>query len=162
MIKNIIFKSILIVFLLGSVISCLDYEDLRENPNEPNSVPPSLIFTTLVPGVTGSFSDTYEKMQYHLWIATDNVFSPNFNNGFNGSFDYSSLRNIIQMTKEAEAAGAPAYAIIGKFLKARMFIEMTRRMGDIPLSEAGLGAEKPQPKYDSQKSVYIQCLDWLD
>jgi len=162
MIKNIIFKSTLIVFLLASVTSCLDYEDLRENPNEPNSVPPSLIFTTLAPGVTGSFSGTYEKMQYHLWIATDNVFAPNFNGGFDGEFDYSTLRNIIQMTKEAEAADAPAYAIIGKFLKARMFVEMTRRMGDIPLSEAGLGADKPQPKYDSQKSVYIQCLDWLD
>ena len=162
MIKNIIFKTTLMVSLLGTLISCLDYEDLRENPNEPNSVPPSLIFTTLVPGATGSFSDTYEKMQYHLWIATDNVYSPNFNNGYSGSFDYSTLRNIIQMTKEAEIAGAPAYAIIGKFLKARMFIEMTRRMGDIPLSEAGLGADKPQPKYDSQKSVYIQSLDWLD
>ncbi len=162
MIKNIIFRITLIVFLLGSVTSCLDYEDLRENPNEPNSVPPSLIFTTLAPRVTGSFSGTYEKMQYHLWIATDNVYAPNFNDDFDGDFDYSTLRNIIQLTKEAEAADAPAYIIVGKFLKARMFIEMTRRMGDIPLSEAGLGADRPQPKYDSQKSVYIQCLDWLD
>ena len=67
MIKNIIFKTTLMVSLLGTLISCLDYEDLRENPNEPNSVPPSLIFTTLVPGATGSFSDTYEKMQYRLF-----------------------------------------------------------------------------------------------
>ena len=162
MIKNIIFKSTMVMVLFATLNSCLDYEDLRDNPNEPNSVPPSLIFTQIVPGPTTSFSGTYEKMQYHMWIATDNVFSPNFNDGYDGSFDYSTLRNIIQMEEEAEAAGAPAYIIIGKFLKARTFVEMSRRMGDIPLSEAGQGIDIPQPKYDSQKSIYIQCLDWLN
>ncbi len=160
--KYLLYKSTCLLFLVGTLSGCFDFEDLRENPNEPNSVPPSLIFTGLTPGVTTSFVGSYEKMQYHFWIATDDVFPPNFNDGFGGSFNYGDIRNIEQMNKEAEIAGAPEYIILGKFLKARTYIEMTRRMGDIPLTEALQGIENPQPKYDSQRSVYIQCLDWLD
>lgn len=109
-----------------------------------------------------SFRDTYERMQYHLWIATDNVSSPNFSGGFGGSFTYGDLRNIDKMMEEGENVGASEYAILGKFFKAYIYLEMTRRMGDIPLSEAAQGVDNPTPKYDSQKSVYIQSLNWLD
>lgn len=160
--KNIFMKTILLLLVASSAISCLKYDDLRENPNQPNSVPPSLIFTQLTPGVESSFRDTYVRMQYHLWIATDNVNSPNFNSGFGGSFSYGDLRNIDKMIEEAVVVGAGEYAILGKFLRAFTFVEMTRRMGDIPFSEAVQGAENPTPKYDSQKSIYIQCLNWLD
>ena len=160
--KIILLKSVIFVFLLGSMFSCLDdFDELRSNPNEPTSVPPSLIFTDLTPSATASFSGTYEDMQYHTWIATDNTNVPNFT-GSGGSFNYGSIRNIDKMNEEAEKTGTPEYAILGKFYRARILIEMTRRMGDIPLSEAMQGALVPQPKYDSQKSVYIQCLNWLD
>lgn len=161
MCKNI-YRWVGLFCLIGLLNSCLNFEDLRENPNEPNSVPPSLIFTSLTPGVVTSFRDDYEIMQYHLWIATDDVFPPNFSSGFRGSFNYDDLRNIEQMNLEAEKAGAPEYIILGKFLKARIYIEMTRRMGDVPMSEALQGIKNPQPKYDSQKSIYLQCLNWLD
>jgi len=163
MIKNIIYKSTILVILLGVLTSCLDdFDELRENPNQPNSVPPSLIFTDLTPGATASFGGTYERMQYHTWIATDNTNSPNFNSGFGGSFNYSSVRNIEKMNEEADKAGAPEYKILGKFYRARIYLEMTRRMGDIPLTESMQGVEIPQPIYDTQKSVYLQGLNWLD
>lgn len=161
--RNRIYKITLLALLLVTTVGCLDdFDELRENPNDPTSVPPSLVFTRLTPGVQASFRDYYERMQYHVWIATDNTNPPNFTSGFGGSFNYDVVRNIIKMNEEAEKAGAPAYSILGKFLRARTYLEMTRRMGDIPLSESMLGAENPQPKYDTQKSVYIQCLNWLD
>ncbi|MCM4152727.1 SusD/RagB family nutrient-binding outer membrane lipoprotein [Arenibacter sp. N53] len=160
--KNMLRNTMLLVLLALAINSCLKYDDLRENPNQPNSVPPSLIFTQLTPGVESSFRDTYERMQYHLWIATDNVFSPNFSSGFGGSFSYGDLRNIDKMIEEGENVGANEYAILGKFYKAYTYLEMTRRMGDVPLSEAVQGVDNPTPKYDSQKSVYIQSLNWLD
>ena len=162
MIKNIIYKSTLLMFLSVALSSCLDYDDLRENPNEPNSVPPSLIFTDLIPGPTNSFSGTYENSQYHFWVATDNTFPPDFNSGYGGDFNYGDLRNIDKMIEEGEKANAPEYAIVSKFLKARIYLEMTRRMGDVPMSEAVLGVENAQPAYDSQKEIYVQCLNWLD
>lgn len=161
--KIIILKTVIFIFLLGTMVGCLDdFDELRENPNDPTSVPPSLIFTDLTPGVTASFTGTYERMQYHTWIATDNTNVPNFNSGFDGGFNYGSIRNIDKMNEEAEKAGTPEYIILGKFFRARTFLEMTRRMGDIPLTQAMQGVDNPQPKYDSQKSVYLQCLKWLD
>lgn len=157
-----IYKFAILLFLIGTLFSCLDYDDLRENPNSPNSVPPSLIFTGLTPGPTSSFDSDYEKMQYHFWIATDDIFPPNFNDDLDGDFNYDALRNINQMIEEGEKANAPEYSILGKFYMARVYLEMTRRMGDIPLTEAVQGVENPQPKYDTQKSVYVQCLNWLD
>ncbi len=160
--KNILIKTVLFLFLMGSVVSCLDYDELRENPNDPNSVPPSLLFTSLTPGVTTSFTDAYIRMQYHIWVPTDGTTNVNFRSGFGGGFSYGSIRNINKMIEEAEASNAPVYKIFAKFFTGRLYIEMTRRMGDIPLTEAMKGIENPRPKYDTSKSVYIQSLNWLN
>ncbi|MDX1365548.1 MAG: SusD/RagB family nutrient-binding outer membrane lipoprotein, partial [Arenibacter latericius] len=160
--KNIIIKSILFILIIGSATSCLDYEDLRENPNNPNSVPPSLLFTQLTPGTTNSFTDTYINYHYHLWASIDGISFVNMRSGLSGGFSYGSIRNIYKMMDEADKAGAPEYSILAKFYMARAYIEMTRRMGDIPLTEAMMGVENPRPKYDTSKSVYIQALNWLD
>ncbi|MEI5617708.1 SusD/RagB family nutrient-binding outer membrane lipoprotein, partial [Streptomyces brasiliscabiei] len=39
---------------------------------------------------------------------------------------------------------------------------MTMKVGDIPMSEALQGTNNPTPKYDSQKQVFIQCLQLLE
>ncbi len=160
--KKILIKSIIFLFAICTVNSCLDYEDLRENPNDPNSVPPSLLFTNLTPSTTNSFTDTYINYQYHLWASTDGISSVNMRSGFGGGFSYGSIRNINKMIEEADVANAEEYKILAKFYTARAYIEMTRRMGDVPLTEAMMGVDNPRPKYDSSKSVYIQALNWLD
>ena len=156
------YKIIGALVLLLAVTSCLKEDELRENPNDPSAVPPSLIFTGLVPRPSSSFNGDYEKMQYHFWIATDNVSSTDLRDGFGGDFTYNKMRDILKMNEEAELAGAPEYVILGKFLKAFNYLEMTRRMGDIPMSEAVQGVDNPTPKYDTQKAVYIANLDLLD
>ncbi|WP_420322042.1 SusD/RagB family nutrient-binding outer membrane lipoprotein [Flagellimonas sp.] len=161
MMKNTVIKSALLLLIVLAT-SCLKEDDLYENPNDPTTVSPSLIFSAITPGVTTSFTDSYIRMQYHIWIATDGISNVNFRSGFGGGFSYGTMRNILKMNEEADLANAPEYKILGKFLQARAYIEMTRRMGDIPLSEALQGAEIPRPKYDTSKSVYIQSLNWLD
>ncbi|MBC9797762.1 SusD/RagB family nutrient-binding outer membrane lipoprotein [Sinomicrobium weinanense] len=156
-------KSVILLFFGGMVTGCLDYDELRENPNDPVSVQPNLLFTEVTPGPSSSFSGLYRDSQYHNYIAADLGVSPpvNYRYGSN-SFNYDKLRNIDKMEEEAELAGRPVYAILAKFLRAYYYIDMSREMGDVPLSDAMKGAEVPQPEYDSQKSVYIQCLNWLD
>ena len=39
---------------------------------------------------------------------------------------------------------------------------MTKRLGDIPLTDALNGLNNLTPKYDTQKAVYVQVLKWLD
>lgn len=156
-------KILLLALVVIGFHSCLDYDELRENPNSPLSVPPSLLFTNLTPGVTTSFTDAYIRMQYHIWISTDSESPVNFRSGFGGSFGgYSSLRDIQAMNDAADANNAPIYKILGKFYAARTYIEMTRRMGDIPFSQSLLGEQVPRPSYDAQKQVYIGALDMLD
>ena len=160
MIKNIIFRLAILMLLLGTFISCLDYEDLRENPNEPTSVPPSLIFTQVLPSATSAFGGTYEYPQYHIRSNADgNPVDYRFNST---GFNYGVLRNVKKMEEEADRANAPVYFIMAKFLRAYYYVNMTRYLGDVPLSEAMKGEENPKPKYDTQKSVYIQVLNWLD
>ncbi|GGZ25022.1 hypothetical protein GCM10007049_16860 [Echinicola pacifica] len=156
------FKSIYLLLTLILTSSCLDFEELRENPNNPLSVPPSLLFTDLTPGPESSFAgDGYSFAQYHMWIATDNASAPSYQFG-RASFSYDNIRNIDKMDEESARVNAPVYSIIGNFFRAYYYVEMTRRMGDIPLSESMKGADNPTPAYDSQKSVYIQSLNWLD
>lgn len=159
--KNTLAKTIGFLFIAGSASSCLDYDELRLNPNNPTTVPPSLLFTAVVPAPMSSFSDDYIFAQYHVWSATDNAAPVNYRFG-SSSFNYSNLRNIDKMVSEAEKANAPVYIIMAKFLRAYQYVEMTKRLGDLPLSEAMQGNTIPRPKYDSQKSIYLQSLNWLD
>ncbi|WP_316817209.1 SusD/RagB family nutrient-binding outer membrane lipoprotein [Pedobacter nyackensis] len=159
--KNFIAKSIVVLIIINLASGCKNFDELRENPNNPGKVPPNLLFTSVIPQPVSSFSDEYQNAQYHLWSAVDNAASISFRFG-SGTFTYNTLRNIDKMVQEATATNEPVYAILAKFLRAYNYIEMTTRMGDIPLSEAMKGAEIPQPKYDSQKSVYLQCLNWLN
>lgn len=156
-----IIKSFILLFVITTVSSCLNFEELRENPNDPNSVPPGLLFTALMPGTTSSFSDTYINSQYHLEAASW-VGSVSYLYGTSG-FRYDNLKDIDKMVEEAEVANAPVYSILAKFLRAVNYISMTRDLGDIPLSEAVRAEDGViRPKYDTQKEVYLQCLVWLD
>ncbi len=143
--------------------SCLNYETLRDNPNNPTGVPASLLFTGVLPTPQSAFTDLYRFSQYHNFIAADLGVSPpvNYRVG-SSSFSYSILRNVDKMAEEAQRSNTPVYLSLAKFLRAYYYIEMTREMGDVPLTEAMKGAEIPRPKYDPQKTVYIQSLKWLD
>jgi hypothetical protein len=39
---------------------------------------------------------------------------------------------------------------------------MSKRVGDLPMTEALQGIDNIAPKYDSQKVIYVQILKWLD
>ncbi len=68
------------------------------------------------------------------------------------------------MEEEAAKSGEAVnpYSALGKYFRAVFYVRMTQRVGDIPLSEALKGLEVKEPKYDSQKEVYLQVLTWLD
>lgn len=160
--KKIVIKLTCLLFL-ASTSGCLKYDELRENPNDPLSVAPSLLFTEALPTPESAFSGLYRDAQYHNAIAADLGVSPPVNYRYGSArFSYDKLRTVDKMVEESEVIDATQYVIMANFLRAYYYIEMSRRMGDIPLSEAMIGAENPTPAYDTQKAVYIQCLNWLD
>ena len=64
----------------------------------------------------------------------------------------------------AATSGGPInpYEALGKFFKAYLFSKMSLQMGDIPMTEALQGISNLEPKYDTQKAVMLQSLEWLE
>ena len=121
--KNYIAKSIVVLIIISLTSGCKNFDDLRDNPNNPNKVRPSLLFTAVIPTPISSFSDEYINSQYHLWSAVDNASAVSYRFG-SGTFSYATLRNIDKMEKEAATTNAPVYSIMAKFLRAYNYVEM--------------------------------------
>ena len=157
-------KYIITSFILMVVTtSCQDFEELEKNVNKPNSVPPSLV-------LDGILNDLYEApwnaahRQNQFWACNYNYYGTN-EYWSTASLDFITLKNVLKMEQEALKSGAQAinpYAAVAKFLKAYFYVQMSQRVGDLPLTEALQGLKITTPAYDTQKDVYLQVLTWLD
>ena len=153
----------MMVFAVG-LSSCQKFSDLEKDPNRPGDVPPSLVFTKVLSELYYSpWSDQMRWAQFHCsnyayyddqeydWTTTD--------------FNYDQLKNVNQMISEATRVGLAdnnPYSAIGKFFKAYFFVDMSLRLGDVPMTDALKSLENTAPKYDTQKAVFKQALTWLE
>ena len=163
--KKIFKLPLLAALLLATATGCKkSYEDLVKNNNVATSVPASLLLNGIENNTVELAGSSYEDYdQYYIY--NYNYYGNNTYDLGAGSNYYTTLKNVILMEQQALAVGLPAtngYSALGKFYRAYLFSKMSLQMGDIPMTDAlkGLGALKP--KYDSQKTVMIQCLAWLD
>ena len=158
--KKYIF-SFLIITLLAS---CSDYQLLEQNPNLPTSVPSSIILRNVLSGLNeGAWDDNMRFNQFYC--SNYAYYDTNEYNWQSASLQYTSLKNVVKMEEEAVKSGAKAlnpYSALGKFLRAYSYVNMTLRVGDLPVKDALQGLSVDKPKYDSQKEVFIQALKWLD
>jgi Starch-binding associating with outer membrane len=165
--KRYISKHLLCFLSLGLALftsGCNDFEELEKNPNRPGSVPASLVFNGLLNDLSqGSWTDAQRYNQF--WASNYNYYSNQEYTWTTTSLNYFSLKNVTKMEQEALRSGAGAlnpYAALGKFFRAYFFVNMTQRVGDIPLAEALNGMENVAPEYATQKEVYLQALKWLE
>ncbi|MGZ5255225.1 MAG: SusD/RagB family nutrient-binding outer membrane lipoprotein [Flavitalea sp.] len=149
-----------------SLLACSkNFETFEENPNRPVTVPPNLV-------LTGVMSDLNSDRPWSLisrWNQFDNC---NYNyygdqryDWTGASLNYLTLKNVLKMEEEAIRVGNKelnVYSALGKFLRAFYFYRMTNLVGDIPMSESLKGLDIQEPKYDSQKEVYLQIFNWLE
>ena len=77
-----------------------------------------------------------------------------FADGTWSNFYGAAIYNANDMINTAGAQGSPAYAGIGKLLKAYNFAAVTDVFGDVPYSQAGLGLGNTAPRFDPQQSIY--------
>ncbi len=165
--------------LLIAAISCISitacnkrFEEISENPNQATKVPSSLILikqlTDLSSGLNGiePWGNVSRYNQFHCrnyQYYGDNFYS--FTGGPFGVYN-ANLKNIDRMETEALNAGAAKvnpYSAIAKFLKSYYYYNLTSLMGDVPMSEAIKGLDGQFiPKYDEQKAVFMQVIQWLD
>ncbi|MDX2245977.1 MAG: SusD/RagB family nutrient-binding outer membrane lipoprotein [Bacteroidia bacterium] len=158
-----------IYFILVTVFffaSCENFDELALDPNRPTTAPASLILNNVLNDlydINRPWSLEHRWNQY--WCCNYNYYGDNEYRWTTGDFRYFSMKNIAKMEEEALKTGVDevnGYSAVGKFLKAFFLYDMTMRFGDIPASEAVLGAENIFPKYDSQKEVFQMILTLLD
>jgi hypothetical protein len=144
--------------------ACSKFEDYQKDPNRPGEVPPSLVFTQVLYSMAYLPWDDVQRWN-QFYCSNYAYYADQSYAWTNTSFNYQQLKNVQQMTAEATRIGLPArnaYAALAKFFKAYYFVDMTMRLGDIPLTQSLSGINNIAPGYDSQKSVFVQALAWLD
>lgn len=162
--KNKNLLSILSLCLLLAAQSCTKkYEEYTTNPNQPVSVPAYLLLRQIENDLVvfpGGDEDKFSQytLSTYTYYGTNEYWSGSAN------LQYGTLRNVVAMEKEAEKASGPdnPYSALAKFFKAYIFVNMSLKVGDLPMSEALQGLDNPTPKYDSQKQIFLQSLQLLE
>ncbi len=174
--KKLIQINIIALVLLLFTGACQDqFEEFPYNPNvagENDPVPPAFILRQVTYDIARGADVTEEPLEYlsRLSQFTNGLTFPLYggSNQYNWSqtgTSYPWLRDIIKLEKNAtDALGTEKnpYLAISKFLRAYTFVWLTQRVGDIPMTEAGMGLENVNPKFDTQQEVYIQSFQLLE
>ncbi|UKJ08177.1 SusD/RagB family nutrient-binding outer membrane lipoprotein [Solitalea lacus] len=161
-------KLIILLAAAGfSVSACQNFEELEKNPNKTTKSSPALLLTSIENDFyKGPWSDVQRWNQY--WCSNYNYYANQEYSWTGGSTNYLTLNDIKQMELEAASSGSGlptknAYSALAKFFKAFFYIDMTMRLGDIPMDEALRTSEGIfKPKYNTQKEVFLQSLTWLE
>ena len=179
--KKIIISSVLFLGLVSAGLVGCQKGNLLSNPNEASSsslVPVSLIFNRLtneiyqgggvLDGVSGAqqegpWSQIMRWNQFNISLYSY-YWGSNTYNWSNTATMYSVLKYVNLM--EAQIPGqfettANPYSAMAYFFKAYQFIWYTQRVGDIPMTQAGVSTINT-PAYNLQHDVYKNCLALLD
>lgn len=157
------FLIVLLAIFSFTFHSC-DLAELEADPNRATNSPASLILNGALNNLyTECWNETMRRNQYYC--INYNYYGTNEYWSGSASLDYTRLKNVQKMEEEAIRGGAAVvnpYSALGKFFRAYHFVNMTQKVGDLPLGEALSGLENTTPKYATQKEIYIQVLKWLD
>lgn len=163
-IKNLIYAtSVALGFLASSCSS--DFLDVNNTPNNPLSVPPSALMTTLAYDAAFANSNDLNRitsilMQYQAGVGNQVATYDSYNlrgnsdNQWNGELYAGLLINAQKMIENTQAT-SPVYAGIAKIYKAYGFSITTDLWGDVPYSETLKGTGILTPKLDTQKDIYL-------
>lgn len=149
------------------VVSCTPFDELEDDPNSATNVPPSMLLSGVLKNMAdedGPWSEAQRDNQF--WVISFDYNGDQDYNWGSADFKYDYLSNVEAMNEEAQnLSTVNKYGAIAKFLRAYYFDYMSRRLGDIPLTEALMADADisiQKPVYDSQQAVYEQVLTWLD
>lgn len=160
----------LTILSLLLLFGCNSFEDINTNPDDTTSVSASLLATNVIlrftkfAGRDGKSLIADNALPKYVGYANEGQMDQQYNKIGSSSFEAMTiLPNIQSMLKYAEGSVMEdSYKGVGSFAKAYIFYTLTLKMGDIPYSEAGLGAEGVyKVKYDSQEQVLMSVLNEL-
>ena len=177
--KLIGFALLGVATLGGASCSVDKFLDVNKTPNNPLTVPPSVLLTSTAIGTAFSNGNEISRItsllvQHVAGVGTQSQPQDRYNirggldNQWQGEQYAGVLQNSQTLIETATRLNSPAYVGIAKLLKAYNFAMVTDLWGDIPYSEALQGLNKLQPRFDKQEDIYkgnaalnIQSLDAL-
>ncbi|MEO7769177.1 MAG: SusD/RagB family nutrient-binding outer membrane lipoprotein, partial [Ferruginibacter sp.] len=139
------------------------FEEYAKDPNQPVSVPAYLLLRQIendlavLPGGDADKFGQYTLSSF-TYYGTNEYWTGAAN------LNYGTLRNVAAMEKEAAKASGDnnPYAALAKFFRAYFFVNMSLKVGDLPMTDALQGLENRTPKYDTQKEIFKQSLQLLE
>ena len=138
------------------------FEKYAGNPNQPTAVTAYLLLRQIENSMMVFPGGDEDKFSQYT-LSTYTYYGTNTYWTGSANLDYNILQNVKAMETEAlKASSSNPYTALAKFFKAYLFIDMTMKVGDIPMSDALKGLKVPTPKYDTQKQVFIQSLQLLE
>ena len=151
------------VFFLASCEK--KFEEYESNSNRPEQVSPDLVLRGITADMNGDGPWSLVSRWNQFDCCNYNYYGDQRYDWTGATLNYTTLKNVIKMEEEAKRAGNAdinPYSALGKFFRAFFFYRMTTLVGDLPMEEALKGLESPSPKYDSQKTIFLQILKWLE
>jgi hypothetical protein len=162
--KKPLFRLGISAALLGVLGGCNDFLDVNKNPNNPATVTPGVQLTGIQATTGFAVGNEISRITENLIQHTAGIANQP------ASFDAYAIRGSLDNTWRFELyAGTlvntkllidqnqesnPAFAGIGKLMRAYNFAMTTDLWGDVPYSEANLGDANLQPRYDKQEDIY--------
>ncbi|MEZ0484108.1 SusD/RagB family nutrient-binding outer membrane lipoprotein [Fibrella aquatica] len=163
--KTGIKKTLYLLPLLAGLGGCTKFLDVNVTPNNPTSVPPSVLLPAAQVG--SAFANANELNRFASVVTqqlagaagspaaydTYVLSSADFGNQWRFEIYDGALVNYQQIINIA-GTNSPAYSGIAKIMKAYTFALATDVWGDIPYSQALQGEAFLQPRLDSQENIY--------
>jgi len=142
------------------------FEQYSQNSNQPlpGKVPPGIVLKSILNNLVVQPGGDADKQCQNI---CSNYVYYGTNEYWTGSatLDYDNLNNVLAMEAEASRAAGTTnnpYHALGLFLRAFFFVDMSEKVGDLPMAAALQGIANTTPKYDTQKDIFKQSLLWLD
>jgi len=165
--KSIRSSIILVLAAIAISTGCSKkFDQYSQNTNQPNpgKVPPGIVLKSILNSmIVYPGGDADKQCQFYC----SNYTYYGNNQYWTGSagLDYSTLNNVLAMESEAKRlAGSDnnPYHALGLFFRAFLFVDMSEKVGDLPMTDALHGISNIAPKYDTQHDIFKQSLLWLD
>lgn len=167
----------LFILLTGVILAgtgCKKFLDVNKDPNDPLTVPESLILTpveiTTGTQVVGGYNGS--TVAYWMQQLSQNQPSPNVesylilpvdvDNTWSFYLYPNTFQSLLKLIQQAEPAGHSQYVAVGKALFAYNLAIATDCWNAIPYSQGFQPATNPHPKYDNQEAIYGSIQNLLD
>ncbi|MBC9796370.1 SusD/RagB family nutrient-binding outer membrane lipoprotein [Sinomicrobium weinanense] len=157
---------VLCLTILYSSCDTVDYGDTNDNPNGPTKGVTSLLLANSLSNIPDIVIDE-TPILYMQHITEGQYPGASRYSGLTYSYDdwyvgpLQDLNKIIELNSDPETAddvltyGSNDNQIaVAKIVRAYFLHYMTDRWGALPWSEAFMGIDNPQPKFDTQESIY--------